>query len=78
MRTILTALLMTLATQAAAHEYYEGQEAEKIFTSGEVMASGYEKGSYWALVKYRRQYYECLASIWSSGLEVHWCRGADE
>ena len=78
MRTFLTALFMALATQAAATKYYEGQEAEKIFKSGEVIVSGYEKGLYWALVKYRRQYYECLVGLSSNGLEVSWCRGKDE
>lgn len=74
MRIIIAIIFSFLASLCFA-EFYDDEEAEKIVKKGEIVAGGYHGGFFRVLVKYKKNYYECLTNVSHEGLIVSWCQG---
>lgn len=74
MRIVLTIMFSLTASMCFA-EFYDDEVAEKIFKKGEVIAGGFGKAGYRVLIKYKKEYYDCMASVDDNGLNVWWCQG---
>ena len=72
---IITAIIFSFLASICFAEYYDDEEAERIVKKGEIVAGGYDLGFFRVLVKYRKNYYECLTSVSDEGLIVDWCQG---